>query len=301
MSPGLELAEEYSMRTWVEALLDPRPIEKGTKDSGANISSPPKFKLPERDDTFPVPQLSASTMRKRELRSASPGKVLGRKIASPRKRKTKAQKEAGAGSPARATSSALRNTVENGATPSEEPTPSVASESKDDTIRVEVTETQEIVDGVEKTHTHVKVAMPADNPDLELPADAEGVIAKAHEIAQTALKLQAAKGKSLKRKADELDEDSEAVAETTALQPVKKQRVLEEQLKRERVKARALIGITATLAIGYIFSFSSFQFHANMCLALWFHTSCRVYYDHLRFHPFASLAVHFDFHPFYHH
>ena len=32
----------------------------------------------------------------------------------------------------------------------------------------------------------------------------------------------------------------------------KKARVLEEQLKKEKVKARALIGITATIAIGYV-------------------------------------------------
>jgi hypothetical protein len=256
-STALELADEYFMRTWIEALLDPQPIEKGTKDNSATIATPPRFKLPERDETFPVPQLSASTMRKRELRSASPGKAAttttpaGRKIASPRKRKTKAQKAEE--SPAKAASSALRNVVENGTTSSVEPTPSVASEgAKDETIRVEVSETQEIVNGVETTHTNVKVAMPADNPDLELPTNAEGVIEKAHEIAETARKLQELKGKSLKRKADDLDEETEAVPETTAVQPVKKQRVLEDQLKKERVKARALIGITATLAIGWV-------------------------------------------------
>jgi hypothetical protein len=240
------------MRPWVEALLDTRAIEKGTKDSNATITTPPKFKLPERDEMFPVPQLSASTMRKRELRSASPGKaagIPGRKIASPRKRKTKAAKADE--TPAKAASSALRNVTENGASSSVEPTPSVTSEgTKDDVVRVEITETQEIVNGVETTHTNVKVAMPADNPDLELPSTAEGVIEKAHEIAETARKLHESKSKSLKRKADDLEDEIEAAPETSALQPAKKQRVLEDQLKKERVKARALIGITATLAIG---------------------------------------------------
>jgi len=253
---GLDLADEYSMRAWIEALLDPQPIEKGTKDSNATIATPPRFKLPGRDESFPVPQLSASTMRKRELRSASPGKAgttpAGRKIASPRKRKTKAQKEAEAQSPAKAASSALRNAVENGAPESSvEPTPSAASDTaKEDTIQVEVQETSEVVDGVETTHTNVKVVMPADNPDLELPTDAEGVIEKAHEIAETARKLQESKGKSLKRKADDMEDEEEVTSEPLAVQPVKKQRVLEDQLKKERVKARALIGITATLAIG---------------------------------------------------
>lgn len=252
---ALDLANEYFMRAWIEALLDPQPIEKGSKDSNSTIATPPRFKLPERDEIFPVPQLSASTMRKRELRSASPGKAAtpaGRKIASPRKRKTKAQKAEE--TLAKAASSALGNAVENGATASSvEPTPSIASEStKDDTIRVEVSETQEVVNGVETTHTNVKVAMPADRPDLELPSTAEGMIEKAHEIAETTRKLQESKGKSLKRKADDLEDEAVAAPETIALQPVKKQRVLEDQLKKERVKARALIGITATLAIGYV-------------------------------------------------
>jgi hypothetical protein len=264
---ALDLADEYSMRAWIEALLDPRPIEKGTKDSASTIATPPRFKLPNKDETFPVPQLSASTMRKRELRSASPGKTTGtpagRKIASPRKRKTKAQKEAEAAeaeaaSPARKASSALRKAVENGATPSEEPTPSVTTDgARDDLIRVEVQETSEVVNGVESTHTNVKVVMPADNPDLELPSTAEGVIAKAHEIAETARKLQESKGKSLKRKADDIEEDPEYPEinqEIATSQPAKKARVLEDQLKKERVKARALIGITATLAIGYVSS-----------------------------------------------
>ena len=277
---GLDLADEYSMRAWIEALLDPQPIEKGTKDSNATIATPPRFKLPGRDESFPVPQLSASTMRKRELRSASPGKAgttpAGRKIASPRKRKTKAQKEAEAQSPAKAASSALRNAVENGAPESSvEPTPSAASDTaKEDTIQVEVQETSEVVDGVETTHTNVKVVMPADNPDLELPTDAEGVIEKAHEIAETARKLQESKGKSLKRKADDMEDEEEVTSEPLAVQPVKKQRVLEDQLKKERVKARALIGITATLAIGYVWiSCISEEALTNTRVAQWSHTS----------------------------
>lgn len=237
------------MRLWIEALLDERPIEKGTKDSTASIATPPKFKLSEKDDMFPVPQLSASTMRKRELRSTSPGKAAGtpgRKIASPRKRKTKSK---GEDSSVNAASSALQGALENGAS-SAEPTPSIASESNAaDIIRVDITENQDHVNGGEKTQTNVKIEMPASHPDLELPNSTEGVIEKAHEIVETARKLQESKGRSLKRKADDLEDDLED-APVTALQPAKKQRVLEDQLKKERVKARALIGITATLAIG---------------------------------------------------
>jgi len=199
---------------------------------------------------FPVPNLSASTLRKRELRSASPGKAsTPRKIASPRKRKTKASKTEEL---TKAAGSALQSALENGTTPSAsaEPTPSVTSEQQGDVVRVEVDETIEKENDVETTHTTVRIEMPASHPDLQLPETSEGVLEKSHEIVAEARKLEDAKGKSLKRKADELEDDEEPGSASLAVQPVKKQKVLEEQLKKERVKARELIGITATLAIG---------------------------------------------------
>lgn len=228
------------MRSWIIALVDPRPIE--SQKGNSNIATPPKFKLPENEQTFPVPQLSASTMRKRELRSASPGKAAStRKIATPRKRRTTKAPKTEEETP----SSSLQNGV---SASSVEPTPSVASDgAKDDTIRVEIAETQEDVNGVETTHTNVKIVMPASNPDLELPNTSEGLIEKAHEIAVTARKLQADKGKSLKRKADDLDEDV-GEGSSSALQEAKRPRVMEEQLKKERVKARALTGIIVATA-----------------------------------------------------
>jgi hypothetical protein len=249
---ALDLAEEYLMRPWIIALLDPSPIELGTKDKANSISSPPPFKLAEKDKMFPAPHLSRS---KRELRSASPSKSsTPRKIASPRKRRAKGSKATDDES-AKGTSSALQSQLENG-TASLEPTPSVASEHPDkhddDVVRVEVDETTEKTNGTETTHTTVTIEMPAGHKDLTLPDSAEGVLETSHEIVEEARKLE--KAKSTKRKAGELDDDEDAEEAgpsngSLEVQPAKKQRLLEERLKSERVKTRALVGITTTIAL----------------------------------------------------
>jgi hypothetical protein len=239
------------MRPWIIALLDPSPIELGTKDKASNISTPPPFKITEKDKMFPAPHLSRS---KRELRSASPSKSnTPRKIASPRKRRTKGSKTIDDES-AKGASSALHSKLENG-TASLEPTPSIASEhpdkTEDDVVRVEVDETTEKTNGTETTHTTVTIEMPAGHKDLTLPDSAEGVLETSHDIVEEARKLEKAKG--TKRKADELEDDEveEAGPSNNSLeaQPAKKQRLLEERLKSERVKSRALGGIITTIAV----------------------------------------------------
>lgn len=54
-----------------------------------------------------------------------------------------------------------------------------------------------------------------------------------------------------KRKAEEMDEESDESADN-ALQPAKKARLLGEELKKEKVRTRALLGVAATLVIGYV-------------------------------------------------
>lgn len=238
------------MLAWVTALLDPEPIEKGNRDKdGALISTPPKFVIPSKGSL--LPPTPASKSRKRERRSVSPSKAAvtpARKIASPRKPRTSRKAASKAEeTPVTAASNALHQAVENGTTPS------VVSESVDsETVRIEVDEKVEKVGDVETTTRQVKVDMPASHPELPLPENTEDLLATAKKMVEEANKLDHDRTGGVvikKRKADkvELDENVEEDGQRS-----KKARVLEETLRKEKVKTRALIGLGATIAIGYV-------------------------------------------------
>ena len=44
---ALELADEYGIKLWVAALLDPEPITHGTSDPKKQIQSPPAYRMKE--------------------------------------------------------------------------------------------------------------------------------------------------------------------------------------------------------------------------------------------------------------
>jgi len=143
-------------------------------------------------------------------------------------------------------SSGLAKVLENGTTES------VVSESVDeDAVRVEVTETVETNGNVETTITNVKIDMPANAPELPLPESTEDMIAKAQAMVAEASKLdgkQVNGVKPLKRKADDIEVDEDEIA--VAVQPAKKVKVLEEQVKKDTVTRKAMFGIGALVAIG---------------------------------------------------
>ncbi|KAK7713187.1 hypothetical protein SLS57_007518 [Botryosphaeria dothidea] len=250
---ALSLADEYGMKAWIVALVDPEPIEKGTKDKGSHeISTPPKFIVPDKNTLFPPASATSSVRtRNRELRSASPSKLTPRKIASPRKPRTtrKSAKEARESTP-----SALSKEVESTPAPSE-PTESVngeATQAGADKVRVEVDETVTKEGETETTITAVKVDVPADHPELPLPESPEEMIANARKMVEEANKAEGSRSSS-KRKAEELSpEDEEADENAMEVQPVKKTKVLEEELRKERVRSKAFMGLSATLAIGFV-------------------------------------------------
>lgn len=241
------------MKAWVVALVDPAPIEKGTKDKGSHeISTPPKFIVPDKNTLFPPASATTVRTRGRELRSASPSKSTPRKIASPRKPRTtrKSAREA-----RDATPSALSKELESTPAPSE-PTESVNGEGAAagaEKVRVEVDETVTKEGEVETTTTAVKIDVPADHPDLPLPESPEEMIANARKMVEEANKAEGSRNVQ-KRKAEDLSpEDMDADETTMEVQPVKKTKVLEEELRKERVRSKAFMGLSATLAIGFVF------------------------------------------------
>lgn len=267
---ALELAEQYKIVPWIKALLDNTPIENNyTKDSTPKtISSPPKF----TDATLAPP-----TPSRRSRRSASPSKMATpRKIAGTTRARRNAARaasvvsetsEASAQTPlASQVKEALTSQLAESET-STEVTPPVSeeedtAESKKDVMKQEIKEeavvrvnvdTEVVVKGeTETTHTHVEVEMPAGSPELPLPEDTEAMIAKATEMVRAATagsndEAPSSNPSKMKRKLEDI-EDEEEDEEVSA--PVKKVKVESVELRKEKIKSRALFGISATLVIG---------------------------------------------------
>lgn len=237
------------MRPWIVALLDPEPIEKGVKDKDKHdIATPPRFVVPRDGMVLPAQGVASMRTRGRELRSQSPTKIATppRKIASPRKSRTTRSSNKSDGTSG--ASSALHKQLQNGIEGSLE------SESVNgDTVTVEVDETVEKGNDTEIVHTTVKVEVPHNHPEVLLPESAEEMIAQARQMVEEANKLEGNRVngvKALKRNADELADDDDEVS--LEVQPVKKARILQEELKKERVKTKALIGLSVTMAIGLV-------------------------------------------------
>ncbi|KAF2265827.1 apses transcription factor-like protein [Lojkania enalia] len=275
---AIQLSDEYGVRPWVEALLDPTPIEKGTKDRHTtHIQMPPRFDIHKATPPVILPPSSAlRPTRARSTRSASPSKIAtpSRKMASPRKSRTtrstpkpeasKMEEVVETAKTATATS-ALQNVIENGTTASE----SVASESvngevkEPESVRIEVQETVEQSGELETTTTSVKIDVPADHPELPTPEDPTKMIEEAKKMVDEAKKLEGGavqSAKSSKRKVEELSKDEEPEAAEAEERPAKQAKVAyttEQKLTKEKVTRRALVGLGVMAAIGTAFQYFS--------------------------------------------
>jgi hypothetical protein len=262
---ALTLADEYKIRPWIVALLDNAKIEVGSKEKVAGtVSSPPPFSMPSSLGIFPPPTELTAPTRARTRRSASPEKAVAspRKLASPRKRRVASAKpeekkveeksESVKSSPtsAKKSSKAPQDKLANGVQKDKASQASAGAEA--DIVRVAAVKETVETNGGEKTITNTKVSveMPASHPDLPLPEDTTAMIQKAREMVEEANKLERKPSKTIKRKASStLTKDGPA--EGSDVPVVKKARTeLQERLVTERVRNRALIGLTATLAIG---------------------------------------------------
>jgi hypothetical protein len=123
--------------------------------------------------------------------------------------------------------------------------------AKDDTVRVEVEETVEKNKDTEIVRTSVTVALPASHPDLPIPESTEAVIDKAKSLVEEGRKLEQTKAKTSKKRKASGNISKEDV-EASQSGSKKAKTGLEEKLMTERVRTRALVGLTATLAIRYV-------------------------------------------------
>ena len=296
----MELADEYGIRAWVTALLDPAPVYGD--DAKKSIHPPPPFVFAAGGNGSglgaPLTPAANSSRGRGRPRAGSPVKgtpatpgTTG-KAASPRKRVPKAVKEAGVAA-ARQASESLQAAVDGAAAATEgaataakgaakgaanalekaaeplvngEKTPAPATTKKgkkkektatagDEKVTVEVQSNLETNGDVEGERTTVKVSMPADSPQLPLPETTADMIATAKEMVAEARKIEegdkkpVAKGKGkAKRKLDEVKDtdDEEGGAEPAA----KKAKGMEQQIRKQQVRNRALVGVGLTLAVG---------------------------------------------------
>ncbi|KAE8448595.1 hypothetical protein EG329_009020 [Mollisiaceae sp. DMI_Dod_QoI] len=249
---ALQLAEEYQILPWIKALLDNTPIEiNPTKDSTPKtISPPPKFLMPQESLTAPTPT------RGRPRRSASPSKIASpRKVTGTRSRKAKSESVKSESVEPVSVKTASKNLQESlkAAMTESEASVTEVKDVEEPVVRVNVDTEVEVKGDVETTHTHVEVEMPAGSPELPLPEDTAAMIEKAKEMVEAAVKSQnsdvVSAPKKLKRKAEDIEEEKEEGAAEPV--PAKKAKTTATtELRKERIKTRALLGISATLAIG---------------------------------------------------
>ncbi|KAI8942739.1 hypothetical protein NX059_000785 [Plenodomus lindquistii] len=272
---ALALSDEYSMRHWIEALLDPAPIEKGNKDKhNPAIQMPPKFDVKNATPATLPPYLPSPPVRStrgRSTRSASPSKMAtpSRKIATPRKPRTtrnaaKLEDPVETATPG----SALQTHIANGATPSDSAASSVNGdvkesevkepEVKEGTFRVEISETTETKGNVETTTTNVKLDVPHSHSELPEPEDPMKMIEEAKRMVAEAQLLEAGSSdgaiKVSKRRIEEVVDAAE-LAEERSSKAAKVAYTTEQKLTKEKVTRRALVGLGVMAAIGTAFGY----------------------------------------------
>ncbi|KAB8257314.1 hypothetical protein BDV32DRAFT_85204 [Aspergillus pseudonomiae] len=130
-------------------------------------------------------------------------------------------------------------------------------ETKEENVKVEVETNADEAQDVQTTQTTVAVELPVSLlPDAPSAEDTEQMIAEAKKMVEEAAKVQSTEEEPVpssskaakKRNIEEALSDDEEDEETKALR-TKRAKVLEEKLKRERVRNRALVGVTAAFAL----------------------------------------------------
>ncbi|KAF8421646.1 hypothetical protein EV426DRAFT_575642 [Tirmania nivea] len=262
---ALILAEEYGMTIWIEALLDNQPVSPS--DRKRNIQAPPPFykdgvapPLVTTSDLAPPPLLATAntSARRRSTRSASPAK----RVQSPRKVKlSKAgaiakehplkseplvlnglRSKSEVGEEGTVNTTTLTTTEETVATT--ETTVQEIAAKKEPTVKVEIDNVHQTNGDVEVEKTRVKVEYPHDEAKfLPIPENTEDMMAKAKAMVEESRRLEGDLP-TKKRKVEE-DESTEDYSRPQA----KRSRVLEEQLKQEKLKTKALIGLSIGLTL----------------------------------------------------
>ncbi|KAK2614186.1 hypothetical protein N8I77_001035 [Diaporthe amygdali] len=291
---ALSLAEEYGIGPWIRALLDPADIlvSNATENSSPpkRISAPPKY-FPTASATTLVPPTPTSMRSTRSRRSASPTKASSSRrnvTASPRKRSTRTTASQPEASEA-PSSSSRKTSLTNGDIPVLAPAETLkveelkvehvdkglagTLETVEEEPKVKVNIEQDVKieeDGTEVERTKVDLKMPftAGGPPsaddaARMIEEAKAMVATAEAEAEAAAEAAEGPSKSAKgkRKAEDFEADNEEEGKDgktvdLALRPRAKKVKTEVELRKDKVKRRALVGITFTLAAGALIPYA---------------------------------------------
>lgn len=192
----------------------------------------------------------ASTPKARgRPRGTSPAKNASPAKSSKKPRASKKEKEAEIAT-AREASATLHTSLDDATSAT-----SLKSEATDGgKAIVEVVSNVEKQGDTETTTTNVKIAMPQDSAAMSLPESPTEMIEKAKQMVEEARKIDGESSLSgSKRKADELDQDSEE-DEDNEQPSSKRAKVLKQDLKVEKVRSRAMLGVAVTMALGLVYT-----------------------------------------------
>ncbi|KAK2044707.1 KilA-N domain-containing protein [Colletotrichum somersetense] len=277
---ALALAEEYSIAPWIRALLDPANIAvSNSPDSPPKkIAAPPKFDLFKVHPQLAPPTPTSLPRSTRSRRSASPTKSTApRPVRSPRKRKTKADSvEPRESTPTLTTTTKLEVNgvidedrdaearVET-AIKSIETEPVAVLEPKKQDTKAKIFVDQDLKtdeDGNETKRTAVSLELPLLSSAPPTAEETARMIAEAKQMVEAAgIKseegVDSPKVKKGKRGAEEIskgddeNEGKDGEADAAEEPRAKKAKTTEVQVKKLRVRNRALFGLSAvSLAVG---------------------------------------------------
>ncbi|PHH76213.1 hypothetical protein CDD82_4081 [Ophiocordyceps australis] len=275
---ALLLAEEYNIAIWIHALLDTAkiPVSGASDAPNKSITAPPKFDPIKAQKQLAPPTLSVSRST-RARRSASPTKSSRRAPVTPRKRSTKNKPE---NTETHINGDSINNDNEKQEltfkTSTFEPEILLESREEEGNLKVELTEQVSTdTNGVETKSvlTEVDFSLPsAGQPptaqeiadmmqaaqemvdqDQQESAEREAEEQKVLEERAQAAKAPSPASKKIKRKAADIsvsDDKSEQAEAADAMQPRTKKFKAEVEVRKQRVKKRALVGLGATVAVG---------------------------------------------------
>lgn len=275
---ALLLAEEYKIAPWIRALLDPTPISMTTPSGSPakNITAPPKFDaLKASQPVLAPPTPSVAPRSTRSRRSASPTKSTRRAPPSPRKRSTRAKAETVETITEKA--DLVNGDVELEAKVEEtkredivlqstEFEPAIVLEPREEDPKVKVHVEEDVVTdeaGIETKRTITEVELPLTAGEPPTAEEIAQMMDAAKEMVQKSRQNEAgeeqdetnadeapASAKKSKRKAVDISVGDEEGEKTPEEQPRSKKVKTETQLRKEKVKNRALLGLGATVAVG---------------------------------------------------